>query len=125
MLDPHDVRRYAPIEYDEMPGEMILAEAYDRLLAQWQSQRDTITKLLAEREMLYVRNLHDAFGLLHDAAMRVPQMKEFDHEEMLKIRPNPVQQSQLDSIDALLQRLAKLQLTVLAFDRGSVRRFAV
>jgi hypothetical protein len=64
---------------------------------------------LLKTQMLYVRNLHDAFGSLHDAAMRVPQMKEFDHEEMLKIRPNPVQQSQLDSIDALLQRLARLQ----------------
>ena len=62
---------------------------------------------LVKTQMLYVRNLHDAFGALHDAAMRVPQMEQFDKEEMLKIRPNPVQQSQLDSIDELLRRLEK------------------
>lgn len=33
LFDPNSVRRYAPIEYDEMPGEMVLFEDYSKLLS--------------------------------------------------------------------------------------------
>ncbi len=57
--------------------------------------------------MLYVRNLHDAFGALEDAVARVdPQVKKYVQEEMKVIRLNPVQQEHIDALDALLQRLA-------------------
>jgi hypothetical protein len=56
--------------------------------------------------MVYVRNLHDAFAALHDAVTRaVPEVTAFDKEEMQKIRPNPVQQSQIQQIDVLLREL--------------------
>jgi hypothetical protein len=59
-------------------------------------------------QMVYVRNLHDAFSSLYDAMLRVDdRVAQFDKEEILKIRPNPVQQSQLDAIEALLQKLGK------------------
>lgn len=31
MFDRSEVRRYQPIEYDEMPGEMVTAEDFDRM----------------------------------------------------------------------------------------------
>jgi hypothetical protein len=61
-------------------------------------------------QMLYVRNLHDAFSSLHSAVMRVdPRLEQFDKEEIPKIRLNPVQQEQIDAIDALLAKLGKSQ----------------
>jgi hypothetical protein len=65
---------------------------------------------LLKTQMVYVRNLHDAFGALHDAVMRVdPRLAQFDKEEMLKIRSNAVQDHALTQIDALLQRLERIQ----------------
>ncbi|MFZ0340563.1 MAG: hypothetical protein WAL45_21240 [Terracidiphilus sp.] len=62
---------------------------------------------LLKNQMLYVRNLHDAFGALEDAVARVdPQVKKYVQEEMKVIRLNPVQQEHIDALDALLQRLA-------------------
>jgi hypothetical protein len=62
---------------------------------------------LLKNQMIYVRNLHDAFGALEDAVARVdPQVKKYVQEEMKAIRLNPVQQEQLDVLDGLLQRLA-------------------
>jgi hypothetical protein len=64
---------------------------------------------LLKTQMMYVRNLHDAFGALHDAVMRVdPRLEQFDKEEILKIRLNPVQQSQIDALDGLLKRLVSI-----------------
>ncbi len=61
-------------------------------------------------QMVYVRNLHDSFSALHSAVMRVdPRLEQFDKEEIPKIRLNPVQQEQIDAIDALLARLRRLQ----------------
>jgi len=65
---------------------------------------------LLKTQMVYVRNLHDAFGALYDAVMRVdPRLKQFGEEEMLKIRPNDVQQSAIEEIDRLIQRLESVQ----------------
>jgi hypothetical protein len=62
---------------------------------------------LLKNQMLYVRNLHDAFGALEDAVARVdPQVKKYVQEEMSAIRLNPVQQEHIDALDALLRRLA-------------------
>ena len=59
-------------------------------------------------QMVYVRNLHDAFSSLYDAVLRVDaRVGQYDKEEILKIRPNPVQQSQLDAVEALLGKLEK------------------
>ena len=33
MFNPMEVRRYEPIEYDEMPGEMVTAADYDALVS--------------------------------------------------------------------------------------------
>lgn len=62
---------------------------------------------LLKNQILYVRNLHDAFGALEDAVARVdPQVKKYVQEEMKVIRLNPVQQEHIDALDALLRRLA-------------------
>jgi hypothetical protein len=62
---------------------------------------------LLKNQMLYVRNLHDAFGALEGAVARVdPQVRKYVREEMTAIRLNPVQQEHIDALDALLQRLA-------------------
>jgi hypothetical protein len=54
----------------------------------------------------YVRNLHDAHGSLVDALKKaLPQLEEIHTKETEKIRLNPVQPEQLDSIDELLKRL--------------------
>lgn len=59
-------------------------------------------------QMVYVRNLHDAFSALHSAVIRIdPRLEQFDKEEIPKIRPNPVQQEHADAIDALLAKLGK------------------
>jgi len=61
---------------------------------------------LLKTQMLYVRNLHDAFCALEDAVVRVdPRLRTFVQEEMKVIRPNPVQQELIDSVDELIQRL--------------------
>jgi hypothetical protein len=58
--------------------------------------------------MLYVRNLHDAFGALENAVGRVdPLLKKYVQEEMTVIRLNPVQQEHIDTLDGLLQKLEK------------------
>ena len=42
---------------------------------------------LLRSQMLYVRNLHDAFGALEDAVVRVdPHLKKYVQEEMTAIR---------------------------------------
>lgn len=61
-------------------------------------------------QVIYLRNLQDAFSALHDAVLRAnPELARLDNEEMAKIRPNPLQQSHLDALDALLARLEKSQ----------------
>lgn len=63
---------------------------------------------LLKTQMVYVRNLHDAFGAFYDAVMRLdPRLKQFFEEEMPKIRPNGVQQSAIEGIDRLIRRLEK------------------
>ena len=65
---------------------------------------------LLKAQMLYVQHLHDAFSALYDAVIRLdPKVEQYDKEEIQKIRLNVVQQSQLDALDALLQRLGKVQ----------------
>ena len=65
---------------------------------------------LLKLQMLYVRNLHDAFSALHDAVMRIdPRLKQFAEEEMQKFRPNDPANQSLSLLEALLSRLNKLE----------------
>lgn len=72
--------------------------------------KETLRKTLEimKTQVIYIRNLHDAFSALHDTVMRIdPRAKQFDEEEMLKIRPNDVQQLALDQIERVLRKLEK------------------
>lgn len=70
--------------------------------------RETLELLRVQ--VVYTRNLHDAFSALHDTVMRIdPQAKQFDVEEMQKIRPNAEQQRSLNRIETCIRRLETLQ----------------
>jgi hypothetical protein len=70
----------------------------------------TATLVSVKTQMIYVRNLHDAFGALYDAMAQVyPELDSIHKEEMKKIRPNPVQATHIQSLDELLERVEKLR----------------
>lgn len=65
---------------------------------------------LLKTQMNYVRNLHEALGVLYDALKKDhPKLEENQTKEMEKLRANPWQTGQIAELDALLQRVGKFQ----------------
>lgn len=70
----------------------------------------TATLVSLKMQMIYLRNLNDAFAALFDSVARVyPNLDPIYKEEIQKIRSNPVQQEQIQSLDELLERVEKLR----------------
>jgi hypothetical protein len=64
---------------------------------------------LLKTQMLYVRNLHEALGVMYDALKTDhPELEANQKAEMEKIRVNAPQQVQIHEADELLLQLAKL-----------------
>jgi len=57
-FDPKTVRRYKPIEYDEMPSNMVKGDDYDSLLDLYNAEREA----RKEDAKQFQRDLRDAYA---------------------------------------------------------------
>jgi hypothetical protein len=123
-IHPNDVEDLTPEQKSVMleawcshlpPPEFLLNEPPPQVEEVAMAELETSEVLRKTLEILktqavYIRNLHDAFSALHDTVMRIdPRAKQFDQEEMLKIRPNDVQRAAVEEIDQLLRELNELR----------------